>query len=89
MKTKTTPTQTEFTLDVSVEPMPDTRSRRLFRVYNPDADQVIFVGTRDECERYLEILHEKIRKHLNRKRLTRSHSRRVYRADFSDHRRRA
>ncbi len=88
MPTKTE-SKTEFTLDVSVEPIDDGRSRPLYRVYNPDADQVIFVGTRDECGRYLEILHEKIRKHLNRKRLTRSHTKRVYRADFSDSRRRA
>mgnify|MGYP003572488474 FL=1 len=76
---------TTFKLDVTVRFFEKIRGKRLYKVHNRQSDNAIFVGTKDECARYLEILQEKIDKQLNRKRLTRNLSKRVYRAEFSDH----
>jgi hypothetical protein len=76
---------TTFKLDVAVRFFDKVRGKRLYKVHNRQSGSAIFVGTKDECARYLEILQEKIDKQLNRKRLTRNLNKRVYRADFSDH----
>ena len=76
---------TTFKLDVAVRFFDKIRGKRLYKVHNRQSGNAIFVGTKDECTRYLEILQEKIDKQLNRKRLTRNLSKRVYRAEFSDH----
>jgi hypothetical protein len=73
-----------FKLDLSVRFVERVRGKRLYKVHNGQSDDAIFVGTREECGRYLTILHEKIERQLNRKRLSRNLSKRVYRADFSD-----
>ncbi|MBN2490799.1 MAG: hypothetical protein JXQ29_08125 [Planctomycetes bacterium] len=73
-----------FKLDLSVRFLRRVHGKRLYKVYNSLSDDAIFVGTRDECGRYLTILHEKVQRQLNRKRLTRTHGKRVYRASFSD-----
>lgn len=76
---------TTFKLDVAVRFFEKVRGKRLYKVHNRQSDIAIFVGTKDECARYLEILQEKIDKQLNRKRLTRNLNKRIYRAEFSDH----
>ena len=76
---------TTFKLDVAIRFFEKNRGKRLYKVHNRQSGSTIFVGTKDECVRYLEILQEKIDKQLNRKRLTRNLNKRVYRAEFSDH----
>jgi len=73
-----------FKLDVSVRFFEKVRGKRLYKVHNLKNSNTIFVGTKEECGRYLTILQEKIDRQLNRKRLPRSLGKRVYRADFSD-----
>ena len=77
----------EVNLDLTVRFLEKVQGRSLYQVQNDSGEAPIFVGTKDECGRYLKILHEKIHKHLNRKRLTRNLTKRIYRADFSDYRR--
>lgn len=77
----------EVNLELSVRFLEKVRGRSLYQVKNDSSENPIFVGTKDECGRYLTILQEKIHKHLNRKRLTRNLTKRIYRADFSDYRR--
>ena len=73
-----------FKLDVSVRFFEKVRGKKLYKVRNLQSNHVIFVGTKEECRRYLKILQEKIDKQLNRKRLTRNKTRRTYRTHFSD-----
>lgn len=74
-----------YKLDVSVRYFEKVHGRKLYKVSNLKNNHVIFVGTKEECRRYLKILQEKIDKQLNRKRLARNKTRRIYRTHFSDY----
>ena len=73
-----------FKIDISVRYYKKLRGNKLYKVRNLKNDRDIFVGTREECRRYLKILQEKIDKQLNRKRLVIDKTRKTYRTHFSD-----
>ena len=75
---------TGFKLDISVRYYKKIRGNKLYKVHNVKNNRDIFVGSREECRRYLNILQEKIDKQLNRKRLVIDKTRKTYRTHFSD-----
>lgn len=72
-----------FKLDLSVGFFEKVRGKKLYKVYKSKNNHAVFVGSKDECMRYLKIFQEKIDKQLNRKRPCRNSTKRTYRADLS------
>ena len=84
MKREDVRSPSPFKLDVQIRLMGRVRGRRLYRVFHSGSESAVFVGTNDECKRYIAILQEKIDKQLGRKRLSRNSNKRVYRATISE-----